>query len=304
VFASQNIFKGKDSDCRGMRVSKAIIIFSLLLFAVPSVLAVTCANDPNFNSLVCGSQPISALGYGAVDVCGLCYPCGASDGVCPEDFYSSGAGRGSCRFCPDPDCANPVEGFVEDTDGNPVEGASVVVVYGDDIQEEIGVTDAAGFYSGSARSGFARIFVNYADFDSRTLYRDIARSTSVQQVDFVGPNALQAGSCRSDCTNLYGSRCQASCNGVNGCLFASFDVAVACDGKEPGTRIFIDENRYYECCAGDVTYNLTEERFLANPSFDTQAETSSDVEELVTYVQRTRNKGEGINVHVVVWDDS
>lgn len=65
-----------------------LIVFSLLLSSF--VLAQTgeeCA--VNANSLRCGGVPITTPGFGAVELCQVCFQCGVSDGICPES-YSDG----------------------------------------------------------------------------------------------------------------------------------------------------------------------------------------------------------------------
>ncbi len=88
------------------------LIALTLIFLLPGVLAASSSNFPvdgpipmscadlsDLSTLVGGNTPNSANGYGAVDICTNCYPCGYDDGICPEDFYS-GTSQGSCFAWP------------------------------------------------------------------------------------------------------------------------------------------------------------------------------------------------------------
>jgi hypothetical protein len=281
----------------------------IALFSFSSVFALSCADQLEFNNLVCGGAPDSVLGLGAVEVCNHCYPCGADDGVCPEDFYTSIDGRGSCRFCPDPDCLVGVEGIVELSAGDniPIGGAQVVAIY-DGEEEDIAITDSNGSFSARVRTGLIDFFVRYEDFDSRVISQDINRidPTAVQRVDFVDDFGLEPGTCSNSCTSVTGNRCKASCDGINGCQFENFSVANLCDDKLVGTRVFLENGNYIECCAGNTEISPEETRIQAQPSFADQsiagAQDRGAGNDLVTFTQRTRSNGERVNLQVVVWN--
>ena len=290
-----------------MRVLRGVFIgltflFLLLVFTARPALAQTCAERADYSTLVCGSTPNSALGFGAVDICGDCYPCGVADGVCPEDFYTSSIGRGSCRFCPDPDCQVSINGMVENADGTPINGASVIAIYEPNIRETIATSLADGTYQGLIRTGFVRLFVRYEDFDSRVIYTDIERLGSgiVKTIDFTGSDAVEPGTCQPSCTDTFGNRCKASCDGINSCTFKNATVALLCDDKIAGTLVYINDDDYIVCCDGFTSGRASDDRFVADPGFFIESETN--VSNLVTYIQRTRRSGERVNVNVAVWN--
>lgn len=71
-----------------MMVRRFSFIF-ILLIGLSIFLPLTQAQEctPGTGS-ACGTFSISDAGYGAVELCETCFICGASDGVCPEDFAS------------------------------------------------------------------------------------------------------------------------------------------------------------------------------------------------------------------------
>lgn len=297
-----------------MGVRLTILMVFMFLLALGSVSALACADFPinEFQSLVCGSTPDSALGLGAVDVCSICYPCGVSDGVCPEDFYTDNSGRGSCRFCPDPDCKVLIDGLVHDTNATGVANATIVAIYEPDIKEIIAITDVSGYYQGPIRTGFNRLFVRYEDYDSRIVTADIKRLSSgvVKTIDFIGDVAIEPGSCSSTCTDTFGNRCKASCNGINGCQFdAGNQAALLCDDKIAGSRVFLPGNTdsYIICCNNDTVQGATvidtAHRINLSISFRTDfaGGLREGADDLVTFTQRTRSHGERVNLQVAVW---
>ncbi|MCA9478145.1 MAG: carboxypeptidase regulatory-like domain-containing protein [Nanoarchaeota archaeon] len=283
-----------------------LIVLSFFLSLAAAVAAqasvipgISCADQPGFDTLVCGATPDSALGYGAVDICGACYPCGYADGVCPEDFYADGTGRGSCRFCPDPDCAVTINGTVKDKNGNTVSNAEIVALYEPDTKEVISATDILGNYVGQIRTGFNKLFVRYQDYDSRIVQEDITRSSNgvVKTVDFTGADAIEPGTCSESCTDNFGLRCKASCDGINGCQFANYTVSTLCDDKIAGTRVFLSDDTYITCCEGATVHSAFTERIG-----DFSGELRGDAEDLITYTQRTRSRGERVDLQVAVWN--
>lgn len=294
----------------GVRFLVLIISFTILLST--AVTAVACADLPDFQNLVCGGTPDSKLGAGAVDICNVCYPCGAADGVCPEDFYTAASGQGSCRFCPDPDCLVTIDGAVEDIFGEPVVNANVVALYEPDIKEVIAITDASGYYQGEVRTGYIKLYVDFEDFDSKIVTVDVSRSSNgvVETVDFLGGNAIEPGSCRASCTDNFGDRCKASCDGINGCGFnvvtgpsGQVNVGLLCDDKLVGSRAFLpgSDTDYVLCCQGNFVYSANDERISTSPIFTGQLRESAQADDLVTFQQRTRLAGERVTIQVAVF---
>lgn len=277
------------------------IIVIILLLTVAFAFAVSCADRDDFQTLVCGSTPNSFSGFGAVDVCNECYPCGVSDGVCPEDFYNKNIGQASCRFCPDPDCNVSISGFVKDDNNVAVNGATIVALYEPDIKQEIATTGPTGFYSGFIRTGSNSLFVRYEDYDSRIIEQFIYRENGAI-ANFVGDSAIEPGTCTEQCTDSFGSRCKSSCNGVSGCEFDP-EVLAICDDKIAGSLVFLDEakTKYVICCTGNVEEFLSTDRFSAEVGFS-EGGLSKNANNLVTVTQRTRLRGERVNLQVTVWD--
>ncbi len=285
-----------------MGVRFTILLAVLFLLALATVSAESCAQMTGYNSLVCGGSPDSSLGVGAVDICNVCYPCGAADGVCPEDFYTDASGRGSCRFCPDPDCMVLIDGTVEDTTNSGVEGANIIALYEPDIKETVGITNINGYYTATVRTGYIKLYVSYQDFDSRILNVDIIRehnSGVVKTVDFTGVAAIEPGSCSATCTDNFGTRCKASCDGINGCQFNNHTVSTLCDDKIAGSRVFLTEDSYITCCQGSEVEYTDDNRIDSFSPFAGQLKNGAD--DLVTFTQRARSFGERVNLQVVVW---
>lgn len=298
-----------------MGVRLTILLLSVFLLSLGFASAVACAdlNTTIFQTLVCGSTPDSALGLGAVDICNVCYPCGVADDVCPEDFYTGTAGRGSCRFCPDPDCKVLIDGVVRDANGNPINNSEIVALYEPDIKEVVNITDSTGYYRGLIRTGFNRLYVRYQDYDSRIVIADIFRLNNgvVKTIDFIDDVAIEPGSCSSSCTDNFGERCKASCDGINACQFNNYTVSNLCDDKIAGTRLFLDadQTKYIICCdpsanvQGVPVYNTLTERLVASVGFrsDFAGGLREGADNLVTFTQRTRSHGERVTLEVAVW---
>ncbi|MGM5480412.1 MAG: hypothetical protein ACQESC_03045 [Nanobdellota archaeon] len=228
--------------------------------------SIACDQQSSFSTLVCGATPNSLQGYGAVDICGRCYPCGADDGVCPEDFFSEGV-RTSCKNCPDPDCKTNNTVRVNVTvNGDPAPfDAEVTAIY-PFSQVVLGTTNSSSHIESEVRSGLIKFRAEYSDFDSQVTRAFIPRgghNTTV--VD------LSQGSCFSDCTGSFHEICKADCLGVNNCSFPSFTtddypylsqnyssttIANRCDYKTVGDKVFLEENSTHQisvvCCGGSL----------------------------------------------------
>ena len=222
--------------------------------------------------VVCGAvSPNSFYGFGAVEICGECYPCGVEDGVCPEDFSEKDT-RTSCRGCPDPDCMTPISGIVRrESDLAPVPGVKVVAYYGNDVFQPVSsvLTDALGQYFGKVPSGFIRIFVSDSMYDSPLMNVDVIRGVNAT-TDINITKAL----CNDDCTGAYGETCKASCasNDKTRCFFGDASGETFGnpdkDGVQvPGGKFYTTEelavkcdyvtksNRVYLETVGDIKYN-------------------------------------------------
>lgn len=281
------------------------------------VLALSLATAPTCEELnedVCGTTPNSAIGYGAVDICNNCYVCGVSDGVCPEDFYSSVTKmQGSCRNCPDPDCTAQVSGTVMSTEGNPIPNARIFVTYGQG-QVEIATTDENGYYSTlSAVAGMVKFHASYSDYDTEIVSAEIVRGSTGNVVDIT----VSPGACNADCTDIFGTVCKANCHTNNGCLFTDgryyagnqlntfytrAEIASRCDGYSPGTRLPVYQNTthivYAECCSGGT---VAEERPALRPLEEGE---NNCIDNLGTHVVKAKYRGQTVRVVVKAWQSS
>ena len=67
-------------------IKKITIITILTLTLLLAVSLVQSQTACQATDLTCGSHPITETGFGAVQICGECFPCGVPDGVCPEKY--------------------------------------------------------------------------------------------------------------------------------------------------------------------------------------------------------------------------
>lgn len=238
----------------------------IILFSASSALALvgSCNNQNNFETLVCGGTPNSVSGFGAVEICGNCYPCGQADGICPEDFYSTVTQmQGNCRLCPDPDCPATIKGYVFEK-GIEVPNAEIITTYnGQGAIEEvdkINKTNTSGQYTGSIPAGKHKMFIQFGSFKSPTQIVEINRGEN-KEINFT----INRGSCNADCTIGSTGLCSANCNNQEGCVFpenttidsslTSEFIASKCDSLEGGTSIlnlgeFNNEVHRITCCTG------------------------------------------------------
>lgn len=302
---------------------KSVLLFlGVLLLSVGIASAVSCFADPNYLTLVGGSTPNSAIGYGAVDICGECYVCGANDGVCPEDFYSTSSNKqGSCRNAPDPDCLVEISGIVS-TSGIPIPGADIVIRIGDEIRT-VGTSDDDGYFTVQVPSGliklsafFQSITSAFEDYDSDVLDLEVVRGNPLTGITI----EMQKGSCTSQCTGSFGKTCKAACQGVNSCEFTnpsafaaslqvpalnSYDssyIASQCDRLPVGTSLTLYKNAthivYADCCTGTPYVEKRPEL----TSLDSSG--NECIDDLGTHIIKTRYKGQSVKVVVKSWKSS
>ena len=277
-------------------------VFTLVVFM--GVISAPTCEELNVN--VCGTTPNSAVGYGAVDLCNNCHPCGVADGVCPEDFYSTVTGmQGSCRNCPDVDCTANVHGWVKTTEGYPVSNAGVYVTHATG-QIQIGTTDAAGYYTtDTAVAGLVKFHASYEDYDTDIVSAEIIRGSSNNEINIT----ISPGACNEDCTDIFGTVCKASCRGVSGCSFTdaspyytSEQISYRCDGKAPGTRYPVFQNLthiiYAQCCDQGL---VTEERPVLEPLDEGE---NDCIKNLGTYTVKANYRGQTVRVVVKSWDSN
>ena len=242
-----------------MRQISFLIVIVILLISMSGFVSSesVCGNE-----LVCGVFPDSQYGYGLVEFCGTCYPCGVSDGVCPEDFAQEGI-VGSCKNCPDPDCLVNISGRVYSAEGGAgVPEKEVFTYYSSSPTSGINVANSTsgGQYNAQVPSGKITLLVKDLDWDSEILNLNLVRGTNYENIDI----KIKESHCNSDCTDSSGV-CRADCANQNGCEYyplsassfslTSSQVADSCNYNSLGTQKDLgeDEDNYYryDCCNDD-----------------------------------------------------
>jgi hypothetical protein len=247
---------------RGKFLISALFILTLV---ASLALAQPCALRSDYDQLVCGRSPDSVSGFGAVDICNNCFPCGVPDGVCPEDFYSTTTNRqGNCRLCPDPDCEATIEGYVFEQ-GYPVQNTEIITLYNTEdalgARVSLGKTNTDGYYIQTIPAGLHTVFTQFGTYQGPSKQVVMQRG-EVTEVNFT----INRGACNPDCTIGTTGVCSASCHGKEGCLFPANVtlgitgeyIANRCDGLEAaGSKVnlgVIDgETHRFSCCQGPYT---------------------------------------------------
>lgn len=297
----------------------------------------SCNQLDDFATLVGGSTPNSSNGFGAVDICSNCYPCGNADGICPEDFYS-GSQQGACGGWPDPDCTG-------------LAGGSAKINFSGTLQPAVNVrinvrydpahlsgqsgqptnTNISGEYEfNPIKDANASVWADYNDPSTQGpngLYvsqvefingSDIYRPTPSQGIDDL---ILQKAPCQADCTRGGNLPCDGSCNGVNGCQFqagegfSSSQVASAVDGSFVGDRVTLGKTvNQTSCTSMEYFVTACEEPVQSSPSYlvSSCSQSSPSYDEsilnLVTRVHRVwYDAGSGtrpLELVIMHWDES
>lgn len=244
-----------------MKKGLGIIFFACaaVLFLALGVQAIC---DPSMKDICYNNFPLSsALGFGAAEICGTCYPCGADDGVCPEDFQDITTGFiTNCSSCNDPDCSAIIEGNVYRVPVStiliPLENAVVKAVPTNphlNTWEPTTKTNVTGGYSLIIPSG--RVIVSASFIGLDTEVKEITvRSRTKTNLSFFLPNA----SCDENCTNYYG-RCNRDCQEINGCAYADYQdgysrIADLCHERKFDDWVVLNqtgnETTTAHCCRG------------------------------------------------------
>ena len=275
-------------------VSYLLVLF-LILLTFPFASAQSCSA---MNS-VCGGPLDSGLGFGAVEICGNCYVCGANDGFCPEDFYdSSNQLQGSCSYCSDPDCGANLTVSVKDNFNSPVSGADIEVSYiSNSVSVSPKVSDANGESMFSIYSGKSiTVMVSKSNYVtlSKTINLTRGEELNITFDDFA------PAPCQPDCTRGDG-RCHEDCVGPGGCFVHSNNANVSnseiinlCNNQLTTSVFFVKnvENHFFytACCSGPVSE--TTRPIIDINSY--QNESVYSIETLVNHVQNVRMNGEQI----------
>jgi len=262
-------------------------LFFLVLFSFFVLGAVGDGSCAQFDSVCYGSSLGSDLGHGAVELCGDCYRCGVSDGVCPEDFFN-GTHYAVCSGCADPDCLVNLTGRVYDED-NPSRGLNDVVITAQVLHAydpavhldwKVNYTTRTrtitvpGEYWFMVPRGEYKLSAEKFGYETRLV--DFPYSQGAQATTYTLNFGLANGSCHVDCTGYHYEgevpRCRAACDGfssgVDQCSFQSgsppwdastvFFAAEECDGLPVGSVKVVsvnpsDESQSFvvNCCNGD-----------------------------------------------------
>jgi hypothetical protein len=239
-----------------------VFLFAAVLFAVRA--AAVC--DPAMLDACYNNFPLSSsLGFGAAEICDVCYQCGAADGVCPEDFSDTNIppNTANCTSCNDPDCNATIYGYVyrlrTDSLLVAVGGALVKSVPTNPHMvswENTTTTDAAGYYTLQVPAGRLVVSASAIGLDTQ-VQEVILRSHQTKEVKFFLPNA----SCDENCTNYF-DRCNRECEGINGCHYVDYAngyslIADLCHERRFGDSVVINqtgnETTTTVCCKGDHT---------------------------------------------------
>jgi len=210
------------------------------------------------------NKAIAECSHGAI-ICGQTHACGNNtDAVCPIYFGAD------CSFatlndpCLDTDCYGLLYGYVFDSEGNPLEDATVHVITHNGVVIQDAATNASGYYE--LPVFMDRFFYSYItayaeaqgyDPEYKTLYFFVIGFNQSQNFSLIN------GSCTVQCTNWQGL-CTPSCEGYtqgnDSCQFCDERAMLVCAGKPLGSYAVynISENnmKIVQCCEGcaqDVT---------------------------------------------------
>jgi hypothetical protein len=282
----------------------------VILLALPLILARTgpCILGAGGQKEVCFHtfSISSSDGFGAAEVCGDCYVCGDSDGVCPEDFMNATLPNavGDCSGCNDADCHANISGHVYKRDMLNLYGHLVPVVHAQVksvpqnplVPENVVLTDDDGFYDLGVPNG--NLIVSAASIGLDTEINETTMYSRDDKImDFFLPNA----SCDENCTNYFG-RCNKDCQGVNNCNYADWDeskrfseVAWLCHERRFGETVVVSEGEDYAnstvCCDGSV--HIIE--------FRPQVAVGGDMKNLITTSTNALYNGIPVTITVATW---
>jgi len=112
--------------------------------------------------------------------------------------------------------------------------------------------------------------------------------------------------CQSDCT-MNDDICHASCQGVNGCAFSSYEgksIGEYCEGYKKGYRYVLSEQESGSTVTGDEVYCCTgEPQEYEREYFDPDDSQTNCVENVISQSKGVWLNGEWVDVHFVVFDD-
>ncbi|MBU1975448.1 MAG: carboxypeptidase-like regulatory domain-containing protein [Nanoarchaeota archaeon] len=253
-----------------MKKGREVIGFIFLVIAIigiTSYFAISAPCDPENDLDLCYNQFLlsSDAGFGAAEICGECYKCGAADGVCPELFKNGTEPEiGNCSRCNDPDCNATIYGFVyEASDICPpgicggIDRAKVTVVpQNPTVPSAETITEPDGSYIlEGVPTGWVAISASKIGYDTY-INETILTAGDNTEFDFYLPNA----SCDENCADYFG-RCNMDCEGINGCEFNTDPatgfpgIDILCHQRRFGESVIYEQTdtdtTVVECCRGD-----------------------------------------------------
>lgn len=178
----------------------------------------------------------------------------------------------------DPDCNAELDGYVRDSQGNPLAAATVSVV-----APPSGYTDStngAGYYAISGLpTGNYQVSALKPGYTSVTLDHTF---TGTEQLNFT----LENGSCAL-CADWEG-RCSLECSGAPLC---GATVPAVCDGARPDEWLSYNSTHYVLCCGGGIF----------KPKVSSAVETQGCMRNLVATDRLVRYHGRFVTMRTFTW---
>ncbi len=208
------------------------------------VYPVKTTNRPDCCSCSGAAECLAGVCNGAGN-CSNSASCGGSGG-------GGGGGGGSCDSveplanCGGASCPTCVVGTVTSYTGVAQQGATVK--YDNTLTY---IADAVGFYFfyNIALGSHVLQAIPAAPWVPTTVTRNLHRA--INSVDLVVGTG--SSSCEADCTLIGSTACVASCDGTNGCSYASATVKATCDGLQKGFIRDIGGGNQVVCCSGAIS---------------------------------------------------
>jgi hypothetical protein len=266
-----------------------LFIFSLVILIFSSSYGAAdkgdgpCITFIDIAQTACGYTVNSALGQGAVELCGDCYACGYKDNICPYDFESIGV---DCGACPDPDCLINISGIVfppgDTRNGLPFAQISVLLLHlmpplYTGAPFAITANELGKFEYFQIPRGNYQLKVTYTDLQD--FYINVSEIIANGKPDGNGGYtydfSMKTIECNPDkCSTTMpgvGEKCQLLCVGQMGCTYNAgngftnntqlktfvqkcIDQNIAGGGFYIGLTSDLKQQIWQKCCNGEIYY--------------------------------------------------
>lgn len=207
---------------------------------------------------------------------------------------------GNCQECPDPDCTSSVRGITFDNSSSKNlinTHVNIVSTNNVNIRAE---ADSNGVYTMSAFRGRVRVVCTALD------YQKFEQQIYLKKGDNVVDCRMAQATCQPTCTlpDINGNNiCRASCDGQNGCNFASSTTMSICQDVPEGSTIVLkrqvdgsgnptDFVEAVTCCTGAIT-------LLYRPLLSIS---SNDITNLLTRDYRKKLNGLPVTIRVITYN--